>query len=286
MPTDNTAKGKGRLIDLDEIVTLDWIENLIPPRTEEEDRLLLESLEDEGQNTPVLVTKIGDLQYVLVDGHGRYQALKKLNADSIWAISRKFKNEQDIKDAMLRIQLGRRNISENVRIRLIGEIWNRTKQTNAGQADPTTRKEVAAECNTSESTVKRAASYAAEVAEIVEVIPSARAFFDDATTPRTIVKPLRKILQKNPDKAKQIIETVAAQETDKAKNKVFKEEIEKLELETDKPAQAEPSTKNNKSRRVSLSSEVIERVLPVAKANNLSLTKQIENLILEGLADD
>jgi len=284
MPTDNTAKGKGRLINLDKIVVLDWIKNLIPPRTKEEDWLLLESLEDEGQNTPVIVTKIGSDDYVLVDGHGRFTALQELNSDSIWIISRKFRDEQDIKDTMLRIQLGRRNISENVRIRLIGEIWNRAKLANSGQADPTTRKEVADECKTSESTVKRAASYALDVEEIVKIIPSAQTFLDAATTPRAIVKTLKTIAQKDPNKAQRIIEKVAVQKTDKAKNQAFKEAIKEFKLEKIASGQPDPTSKKVKFQKISLPSEIIELVNPIARANGLSLAKQIENLIVEHLS--
>lgn len=283
LDTDKTAKGKGRFIALTEITVLSWIKDLIPPRSEEEQRLLLENIEDNGQQTPALVTQLGGHKYVLVDGHGRYEALQQLQESSIWVVSQKFKDEQAIKDAMLRIQLGRRNLSENVRIRLIGEIWNRrTQLSEEGQADPLTRKELANQTKTSESTVKRAARYASAVDKIESVVPGARAIMDDPMTPRAIAEPLVEIASVNPELAKDILAQVSSEESDKAKNKVFKKALAEAQRSG---GQSDPPNRKVKSQKINLSPEIVELVMPIAKSNNLSLATQIENLIKEHLAE-
>jgi ParB-like chromosome segregation protein Spo0J len=279
LDTDKTAKGKGKLIPLTEITVLNWIKDLIPPRSEEEQRLLLENLEDNGQQTPVLVTQIDDQKYILVDGHGRYEALQQLKESSIWVVSQKFKDEQAIKDAMLRIQLGRRNLSENVKIRLIGEIWNRR---DGGQTDPLTRKELATQSKTSESTVKRAAKYAQAIADIESVIPGAKAIMDDPTTPRAIALQLAPIARENPNRAREILDKVAAEESDKAKNKVFRNAIV---ADQKGGGQTDPQVKKVKSQKINISAEIVALVSPIAKSNNLPLATQIENLIKEHLAE-
>jgi hypothetical protein len=282
LDTDKTAKGKGRFISLTEVTVLTWIKDLIPPRSEEEQRLLLENIEDHGQQTPVIVTQIGEQKYVLVDGHGRYEALKQLDESSIWVVSQKFRNEQAIKDAMLRIQLGRRNLSENVRVRLIGEIWNRRIDSEEGQPDPLTKKELAIQTKTSESTVKRAGKFANNVSFLESVIPGARAIFDDPTTPRAIANPLVKVAEENPELAKSILDQVASEGSDKAKNKVFRKAL----AEVQKPGgQTDPLKKKVKSQKINLSPEIVELVMPIAKSNGLSLETQIENLIKEHLAE-
>jgi hypothetical protein len=283
LETDKTAKGKGRFIALTEVTVLTWIKDLIPPRSEEEQRLLLENLEDNGQQTPAIVTQIGDQKYVLVDGHGRYEALQQLQESSIWVVSQRFKDEQAIKDTMLRIQLGRRNLSENVRIRLIGEIWNRrTQHSDGGQADPLTKKELAIQTKTSESTVKRAAKYAHAVGKIESVVPGARAIMDDPSTPRAIAEPLAEIANGNPELAKDILAQVSSEESDKAKNKVFQKALAEIQKSG---SQTDPLKKKVKSQKINLSPEIVELVMPIAKSNNLSLATQIENLIREHLAE-
>lgn len=282
LDTDKTAKGKGRFVALAEVTVLTWIKDLIPPRSEEEQKLLLENIEDNGQQTPAIVTQIGDQKYVLVDGHGRYEALQELQESSIWVVSQRFRDEQAIKDAMLRIQLGRRNLSENVRIRLIGEIWNRRTELEEGQPDPPTRKELAIQTNISESTVKRAGRYANDLAFLESAIPGVRAIFDDPAMPRAIAKPLVEVAKDSPELAKYILDQVASEDSDKAKNKVFKKALAEIQ----KPGgQSDPLKKKVKSQKINLSPEIVKLVMPIAKSNGLSLETQIENFIREHLAE-
>ena len=276
LATDNTAKGKGKFIPLSDITILDWIRNLIPARTEEEQTILLENLEDNGQQTPAIVTKIGNDNYCLIDGHGRYEALKELNSDSIWVVSQKFKDKQSIKDTMLRIQLGRRNLSENVKSRLRGEIWNKSKQLKSeGNDVPLTLKEQAAEFGITDRTLKKDAKFAEEAYNLEQAVPEAKRLIEDPTTPKTVTSKLAEIAKNSPHEAQKLVTLVEQGKTKDEKSKILQGNRAKGKISSPK--------NERKIKTIKLPIELANTLAIRAKQENLKLNEFVEDVLKEFL---
>jgi len=99
---------------------------LIPPLTEEEKRLLEESIVSEGCRDPLVVW--GD---VLIDGHNRYDICTRRDVP-FRVVQREFADKHEAKDWIIRNQLGRRNLTPEQRSYLIGKQYQERKRAQGG----------------------------------------------------------------------------------------------------------------------------------------------------------
>lgn len=97
------------------------LKNLIPPLTQEEFESLKESILTEGIRDKIIFWIDKDREkeesYVIVDGHNRYEILKKykkmtdLEILKLHTTYKSFRNKDDVKEWMIKNQLARRNIT-------------------------------------------------------------------------------------------------------------------------------------------------------------------------------
>lgn len=92
------------------IVVLPVLRDALPPQAPEEHaRLEASILEDGHPRDPLVVWKRDD-EYVLVDGHHRYEICQRHNLP-FRVVEREFESEADVLQWMVQLQLGRRNLS-------------------------------------------------------------------------------------------------------------------------------------------------------------------------------
>lgn len=161
-------------------------ENLIPQLTEAEFNQLKENiLEIEEVINPILTW-----QGLIVDGHNRWKIIKENPDVTFTTYEMIFFSREDAKEWIIKNQLGRRNITAEQRLRLIGQMQeNRKKAVGAPtgntnnnhgaksqlvQNEPinlakSTAAQIAEEVGVSESTVKRAEKFSKGIDAIQEV---------------------------------------------------------------------------------------------------------------------
>jgi ParB-like chromosome segregation protein Spo0J len=152
--------------------------DLIPAPSAEEYQQLEQNLIADGCRDPLVVWdegKNGNL--VLLDGHTRYKICRAHEIDYRCKIMR-FESRDAARDWMIKNQLGRRNLPEEQRTYLLGQLYNARKHetpgkpagTKAGrQNEPiSTAAKLAAENKVAESTVKRAGEFAKAVDTVAE----------------------------------------------------------------------------------------------------------------------
>lgn len=106
------------------VVILDELEEWIPPLSENNRDLLRLSIKDEGLRDPIIVWKKGD-HYVIVDGHNRYRILEEEGIlDKLKVNIMSFNDINEVKEYMLVLQLGRRNLSPFVQDMLIKRLMD------------------------------------------------------------------------------------------------------------------------------------------------------------------
>ncbi|MEH0152667.1 ParB N-terminal domain-containing protein [Limibacter armeniacum] len=177
----------GKKINLDEeikknITVLEELKGFIPTPTQEERELLKESIAAEGCKEPLLLWEHrheAGTEYILVDGHNRFGVCQEIGADFNIRI-KSFENIEAVKDYMIDIQLGRRNLTEQQKSYLRGLYYNREKQKafkqatdEAGKGERTSEK-VAKQYNVSEKTIRRDAEFASGLEAIGSVDQAAR----------------------------------------------------------------------------------------------------------------
>ncbi len=108
-----------------ELTILPELKSLIPPLTEEEKNLLKESILKDGVKDPLDVW-IHDNQATIIDGHNRYEIATDLGI-AFGTKEHLFDHIEQVKDWMLKKQLGRRNLTDANRTYLIGLLYNRSK---------------------------------------------------------------------------------------------------------------------------------------------------------------
>lgn len=152
----------------DRIVIREDFKSLIPPLSIEELCQLEENIAKERVRDPLILWKQGD-QYVLIDGHNRFEICKRLQLEFPFEV-RSFINEEEVKDWMLSNQLGRRNLSPEQQSYLRGLKYNSRKaqgkrtDLTSDQNDPkssvSTAASLAKEYNVGEATIKRDGEFA------------------------------------------------------------------------------------------------------------------------------
>ena len=187
------------------IIILDELKSFIPPLSTDEYAQLESNILQHGCQTPIQVwqtskknlgltfEKEDDLSYILVDGHNRHKICTQHNLPfEVYILS--FESQKEVKDYMINLQLGRRNLSQNQISYFRGLRYNNEKadkldnllpdsskghfdpsknggqktdkletESPKGQNDPsvkTTAERLAKEYNVSPKTIKRDAEFA------------------------------------------------------------------------------------------------------------------------------
>jgi hypothetical protein len=149
------------------VVIRENLKALIPPLTQEELSQLELNLFNDGIREPLILWQVED-EYVLVDGHNRYSFCQKFKRKFPFKVMQ-FESEEDVKDWMVKNQLGRRNLSPEQQSYLRGlrYLHERTAQPEekfTGQNVPRkkedTSERLASEYNVSPKTIKRDAQFA------------------------------------------------------------------------------------------------------------------------------
>jgi hypothetical protein len=112
------------------IVILPELRAYIPPLTAEETLLLEQSLLTEGCRESLILWKQGE-DYILVDGHNRYAICVKHNLDFKIEI-KDFTDMEQVKAWMINNQLGKRNVTEEVKSYLRGLQYKNAKNRIGG----------------------------------------------------------------------------------------------------------------------------------------------------------
>jgi len=109
----------------------DELRSLITPLTQEEYQQLEENIKEHGCREPLTVWEKSDDEWVLVDGHNRYEICKNHNIP--FNIARiNFENEDDAKEWMINNQLGRRNLTPDQLSYYRGLKYLKTKRKKGG----------------------------------------------------------------------------------------------------------------------------------------------------------
>lgn len=153
-------------------------ESLIPSLTEAEFKQLEENIVDDGEVLNPIITWQG----VIIDGHNRWKIIQNNPGIPFKTHELIFFDRYQAKEWILKNQLGRRNITNEQRLRLIGQMQENRKQSHGGQIkgmgqnEPSVRstaEAIAKEVGVSESTVKRAEKFSKGIDAIQSVSPEA-----------------------------------------------------------------------------------------------------------------
>lgn len=137
-------------IAVDKIVIKPWLKDLVRPRTESEQANLTADISENGLTTPIILTTFDGEDNCLVDGHGRLESYLKLGKSDIPYEVIEFKNKDEISAWVYRKQLGRRNLTKQDRVYLIGSL-------------PDSRATLVKQFETSDSQIKTYRRYARAV---------------------------------------------------------------------------------------------------------------------------
>lgn len=161
-------------------------ESLIPKLTDEEFKQLKENILDDGE----VLTPIITWQGIIIDGHNRWRIIQDNPGIPYKTHELIFLDRNQAKEWIIKNQLGRRNITNEQRLRLIGQMQENRKKSVGGQVNNTnaekrivqnepivstksTAAQIAEEVGVSESTVKRAEKFSKGIDAIQEVSPDA-----------------------------------------------------------------------------------------------------------------
>ena len=156
--------------------------NLIRPLSGEERKELRESISSCGLLMPLIVWR-HEGKTILVDGHNRLSLWKEFDGfDADFEFKTQelyFGSRDNVKEWIIKNQLGRRNLSPGDFTLLVGQLYNQRKKSNGArgckkldQNEPaSTAAAVAAETGVSPATVKRAGELAAKVEKIKQAEP-------------------------------------------------------------------------------------------------------------------
>jgi hypothetical protein len=152
----------------DRIIVREDFKALIPPLSDEELKVLEENILMEGIRDSLTVWSFGS-EYILIDGHNRFSISQKHGLDFEFKIV-SFKDEEEVRDWMIRNQLGRRNLSREQQSYLRGLRYNREKSQgkrtdlasdqNDTKLGLSTAAKIGKEYNVSEITIKRDSEFA------------------------------------------------------------------------------------------------------------------------------
>lgn len=157
----------------------------IPPLTQDEFNQLRDNILDDGEVFEPIIIWNG----IIVDGHNRWRVLQEHPEIPFKTREMIFFDKWEAFDWMYKKQLGRRNLTNEQRLRLIGQMQETRKQAHGnhakrddetgqylkGQNEPlgetpkTTAETIAREVGVSESTVKRAEKFSKGIDVLEEV---------------------------------------------------------------------------------------------------------------------
>lgn len=162
-------------------------ENLIPALTSEEFNQLRENIIEKDEVINPILTWHG----VIVDGHNRWKIIQENPGIPFKTYEMIFADRYEAKDWIIKNQIGRRNLNQEQKLRLIGQMQENRKKSAGGQADnknaekrmgqnepivskaKSTAAQIAEEVGVSESTVKRAEKFSKGIDVLKEVAPAA-----------------------------------------------------------------------------------------------------------------
>ncbi|GEM_PF-1602236 len=155
--------------EVKELTILPELKAFIPPLMTDESDLLRESIKSEGVKEPIDVW-VHDGKHVIVDGHNRYTIAKEEKV-SFSTKEHQFKDIEEVKEWMLKKQLGRRNLSDSNRTYLIGLLYNKSKAEKGkhkrNNSKTNTAGDIAKNTGTSVRTVKSAGDFASGIDKLV-----------------------------------------------------------------------------------------------------------------------
>jgi hypothetical protein len=156
------------------IVIREEFKNLIPPLARDEFEKLKDNILAEGCRDNLIVWK-DNQEYVLIDGHNRYQICAENNIDFNVEV-KEFEGSEAVNDWMVNNQLGKRNVSEETKSYLRGLQYNREKgkvggtgsnqySEQKGQSVPTAQR-LAEQHKVSDKTIRRDEKFAIAIDKI------------------------------------------------------------------------------------------------------------------------
>jgi hypothetical protein len=156
------------------IIIRDEFKNLIPPLARDEFEKLKDNILAEGCRDNLIVWK-DEQEYVLIDGHNRYQICAENNIDFNVEV-KEFEGSEAVNDWMVNNQLGKRNVSEETKSYLRGLQYNREKgkvggtgsnqySEQKGQSVPTAQR-LAEQHKVSDKTIRRDEKFAIAIDKI------------------------------------------------------------------------------------------------------------------------
>lgn len=200
----------------DDIIVDAEFSALIPPLSAEERKQLEENIVEHGGARDPLVVWANGGKLTLLDGHNRYEICSRL--DLPFDIHEmRFASRDDAADWMDRNQLGRRNLHPDAFTLLLGRRYNRAKKAEGGRSGrsfgvekvttPKTAERIAREHGVTEKTVRNAGKFAESVEKSKAIDPTIEAKVSSGKAPpRAAVVKAAALLEKSPERAREIIE--------------------------------------------------------------------------------
>ncbi len=209
--------------------------NLIPPLTHEERELLEKNIVKEGCRDPIVIWNS-----IILDGHNRYDICNSHDLE-FKTVEVQLKNHNEAINWIIDNQLGKRNISHQIRMYLIGKRYQNEKKTIGGDRKSEQYKEksgvqnqplikssdvIAEQNKISSDTVKRAESFANSIDKIAENSgKSATTILKDSKITQEDAK---KVESLSPETQKEIVDKVTSGES-----KSFKDALKPI-IETER----------------------------------------------------
>ena len=161
-------------------------EKLIPALTDEEFNQLRENIIEKDE----VINPILTWQGVIVDGHNRWKIIQDNPGIPYKTYEMIFLDRYEAKDWIIKNQIGRRNLNQEQKLRLIGQMQENRKhkesfkgnqytvkigevQNEPDRKPKSTAAKIAEEVGVSESTVKRAEKFSKGIDVLQEVAPEA-----------------------------------------------------------------------------------------------------------------
>ena len=158
-------------IDIKDLTVDKEFEDLLPVLTPEESEKLENSILQYGMLDPIKIWQEADTgEWIIIDGHNRYNILKKHNIEwhywQDYKIMTELETREDVKQWMLEQQLGRRNLTETERYEIVQRFKSifekkaKENQSSGGKgltnlSKVNTRKEMAKATGVSEGTYQK-----------------------------------------------------------------------------------------------------------------------------------
>ncbi len=273
------------------IIVLDELKRLIPPLTLEERGQLRENILQHGVKDPLTIweTKASVLReeilpdtpdygmldgidgdetvYVLIDGHNRYEIATESGVDFRYTVTT-FKQLQEVKDYMINLQLGRRNLTSDQMSYLRGLRYNQLKKGrgNHNKNAVNVARELANEFNVSDRTVKRDGEFA-EVIDKLNSKERASVLSGKTKLSRKQVPTIKTILDEKPEKGlKHALDSL------EGKDKIFSEISNKV---------VEGSTSLVATENVEPANDTKKKNLIFSERSPESLSKEFKKIVKE-----